>query len=237
VLAFAIKYMLIPDHALRRNAWECLDGTLRFQNMAKTECASPPNEAGSLADSNGLGDGDKSESITLESHLLVGQHHLASSRASTIRAPASPLDDRGNEAVDALIGLAPPGLPSFEHPAVDTPGAEGGDGGDPAPMPAWSMMEGGLWGRPALDKNEAVEGNENEGKEEEREGDSDCDKRAQGGMRVLREAAATVSLAAEGRPASRYKRSLGEEPSVDDIDGANIAGQADVLMPSKKTRR
>ncbi len=50
LLAFTIEYMLVPDHTIRRNDWECVDGALQLKSVAETEYPGPPDEAGSLTD-------------------------------------------------------------------------------------------------------------------------------------------------------------------------------------------
>ncbi|KAB8356484.1 hypothetical protein FH972_024067 [Carpinus fangiana] len=266
LLAFAIEYMLIPNQAFRRDVWACLDGALRLKSVAEAECSGSPDVSGSLTDSDGLDDGDESEPSTPKALQSVDQHHFANSNASTIRALIYSLGERGDEAVDALIGMAPSSSSSFERPVVVTPGAEYGDGSDSAPMPAGSMIEGDLWSWPALEEGGVGEDKKYEAEEEEeREEESGCVEQAEGEKsqpsfearrHLLRERTATFTVSTETQSASQYKRRFWDDDGDDDdddndnekneakdeelvvygVDGADIFGQAGAVRRYKKAR-
>lgn len=255
LLAFAIKYMLVPDHALRRDVWECLDGALLLKSVAETECSGSPDGVGSPTDSDSLEDVEGSEPSTPKASQSVDQQYLENSNTSTIRALIYSLGERGDEAVDARIGLAPSSSSSFEHPVVYSPGAEYGDS---VPVPAAvSMVEGDLWSWSALEEGNVVvntiEGDGEEKKGEEEKGYAEQAEREssqlsiEARLHLLRETSVRVGVTSELQSALSSKRPFWDEGKKDEasdeelvvyeVDGADIFGQAGVARHYKKARR
>ena len=249
LLAFAIEYMLVPDHGLRRNVWQCLDGALRLKSVAEAECCGSTDETGSLAESDGLEDDDESGPSTPKALQSADQPQLASSsNASTIRALIGSLGERGDEAVDARIGMEPSSTSSFERLGVSS-----SSGFAPVPAAVGSMLEGALWRWPALEEGEVVEDEKEEDGVDVGEnggaGQAEIDKSRssfEARLHLLREVSASLAVTADPRSTSHYKRPFwddhdrksetNDERPVIHVDGADIFGQAGVARQYKKAR-
>ena len=207
----------------------------------------------SLANSDCLTCTDESELNTPTAQ--PADHDLGDSNASTIRHLIHSLGERGDDAVDSIIGIAPSNLSSFERLDADRPEAECGSG-VPVPVPVTvgpvgSVLEGSLWNGPVEDR-EVMEGAEEEDDQgsvvpEQPDGDEGQPSFVTR-LNLLRGVTTKVATSTETQSASQCKRQLWddndkeeeaneEEQVVDEVDGADIFGQAGVRKTYKKARR